>query len=428
MIGLILSGVALVLSVVMLFVDIFLVKIAIIPIVLGCGVFFFLDMQSKGRAVTDEEDSSSEYETAEKLTLELESVHNKANAARLELDEIKQGLEFDKNILKKLYAEVEINDEGLPVLDKLSNLVIEKTESTVIELTERIFSIVESSKHLGKMIQDTMAEMTTGEKSIAHDVRLIQHEITEMSSIVTVFQSLLAEHETDSKRIEESVRGISNFTKNITDLAEQTNILAINASIEAARVGMAGRGFSVIAGNVQELSKKSKEIAEQINVVTMDAREIINHSFQNQNKKINTALGLIQGSRNKLTETIEILSPQVEKARSSIETSNSLSSSLTENLHNITVSLQFQDVVRQVLEHIMSISKELAGGIKGKMTGLSFSDEFTSTPGALRVKFQELAERYFTVEDEWNAVGDEFRKPEQTRKKDDSLKGNVELF
>lgn len=341
--------------------------------------------------------------------------------------ELENEVEEKEEFISKLTIGLSLWNESLPIVSNLADIIINKAEDSILQVTDKIFNIGNQSKSLGKQIRDSLFEMTNGDKSIEHGIQQIRKEIVDLSDIVKAFEELQITHAQDQTVIERSVHGINNFTSTITDLAEQTSILAINASIEAARVGNAGKGFAVIAGNVQELAKKSGALATQITSTILETGKAVSHSFELQNEKIGKAVEMIKECSLTLNSTIGDLTPQVAGLKDSVENTHSSSAQVTEDLNQITMGLQFQDIIRQIMSHIVEISKEVNSNCTSDLDPQILDQP--SWKNHNRQKLQEYARKYFAMEEEWQVLKNwDIYKDEPVTATDSRFNGDIELF
>ncbi|MEW6513247.1 MAG: methyl-accepting chemotaxis protein [Pseudomonadota bacterium] len=156
---------------------------------------------------------------------------------------------------------------------------------------------------------------------------------------------------TDS--IARHAKDVQGILSEIGAIAKQTNLLALNAAIEAARAGEAGRGFAVVADEVRDLSARTTQFSQQINSL-----------MQGMQTSVKQTESAIQGMASQdMTFALES-KQQVEKIIHTLEEQDSHrvealgalanSASVVESLVGKAITaMQFQDMVSQLLGHIM---------------------------------------------------------------------------
>lgn len=379
------------------------------------------------------ESSSQKDEQEVGITLrDREELEEKYEETKKELDELRSQLkEWEQR--EEGYARQCIFIAQAVESEKiLSQIVEDKTENATKELTDHTYSLAGSSRQVGEIIQEALGHVTAGKGGLKDDVERLQQELETIKNLITEFQQIRDGYTSEMETIEATMKEVDSFTDTITDLAERTSVLAINASIEAARAGSAGKGFAVIAGEVQKLAGNTKNIAEQINSTVEESVYKVKNSIEQYGSRIEESVNQLERSGKEHSELIEQLNPQIEKISEVVSRSQELSETVTNDLNEVTVHLQYQDTVRQVLEHMMGVLEKITE--KGReMTGDPKKIEPREVE-QLQKEMNSLVTGFFTTREEWEAFGYSIQEDLEEKKStsndntEEELAGDVTLF
>jgi len=370
-------------------------------------------------------------ENLNKFTQENQLLQEKLRQTEVQLQELETDLREKDEYLHKFAVQCRKIAEATDAEKILSKVIVDKTETATLELTNHVYSIGDWSKDVDDLIQRVFGQLTSEEGGLRVQSVRMEEELRRIEQLIQEFKIIRDDYIGELEMIEKTMKSVDQFTDTITDLSERTNVLAINASIEAARAGQAGRGFAVIASEVQGLAKSTMKIADEISTTIESSVHTVKDSIGTYGERLQNAVEKLARSGEKHASVIEQLTPQIDQVSEVIEESQKLSSSVTKNINDVTVHLQYQDSVRQILQHMVQLFETLA------QEGTDFSAEKVQLSQAeieqQADEVRRLLKTFFTTREEWQAFGHEIDEAmvegnEESGTQKNELNGDITLF
>jgi methyl-accepting chemotaxis protein len=262
-------------------------------------------------------------------------------------------------------------------------------------------SLAESEREVVKVIEQIgiLNDKAVQERAhIAHSIKS-GRELTEstqrrmennkqiISAIDMQVEAQIEEFRNNFERIlglANEVGALTPLIKVITSIAQQTGLLALNAEIEAARAGSAGRGFAVVAFEVRKLAVSSTRAAADISAKINATCKRVDEELIGARESL--AQHEANGAMSHLVADLsEMQSEFASNSQLLLEVITEVDANYEESVDRLSRALghiQFQDVMRQRMEHVQKALVELRDHlqlISGKVLDSEWRGEFDRT-------------------------------------------------
>jgi methyl-accepting chemotaxis protein len=230
----------------------------------------------------------------------------------------------------------------------------EQTETALMGVVERMVTIHEKASFQVDQIGSSSEKSNELIEVTQDQIRKNNQVIQALNAFSATQSDQLKDNLDRIQRLSDGMEQMRPMVDAISDIADRTNMLALNAAIEAARAGTAGRGFAVVADEVRRLSdqtnKAAKEIADRITSVagqakteTQNARTMIEHDEESHKFKS------MAGNLSEIEGRFIAASLHLGEIVASIDAANSV---IVTEVSTVLGEIQFQDVLRQRIEHV----------------------------------------------------------------------------
>ena len=259
-------------------------------------------------------------------------------------------------------ATARIVSDELSQLPQVNEVVRTQLESVMQETEKASFDIITRLTEIDSVV-DKLNQLVEASAHISLDrITSSEHRLEENKILIEQLNAYINQRsiqaEIDLKRVKEfaeQARSLSGLVELIRDIAFQTNLLALNAAIEAARVGSAGRGFAVVAGEVRQLAQATESAVGKIN----DGIQLVVNSIEQQYQESfeHSSIAIERESLENFSVQLNQLGNDYQDllrlGAGTMKQISQSSAELTNMFMETLSSVQFQDVTRQQIEHVI---------------------------------------------------------------------------
>ncbi|MEE4357098.1 MAG: methyl-accepting chemotaxis protein [Desulfococcaceae bacterium] len=243
--------------------------------------------------------------------------------------------------------------------------VMEKAEPDFLRIGRELQSMYKDAGHLTERMTAAAGNIGCGEgcdSFLSNIDRIAKHSLADLQGYRHKISSSM-------NNVSQSLEHLGRLCR-ICSVIEKTgmslNVIGLNIAVESSRSAESGEMFSVFTEEIRQLSLKISSISQSIledagrtrsgqitaNADILKSLETFGHLYSNAQRLVQKAIREIYSIMDMSMKVLEI--------------SNAHSQEISRQVGEVVVALQFHDIARQKIEHIVMALRDLEASAKEK--------------------------------------------------------------
>jgi len=260
------------------------------------------------------------------------------------------------NKLNDLLHQLHTNTKNELLILQDENLQIQSLLSNAISGLVASFQGLERESSQQKDMVFSLVNEVSNESNNHHTIKGLAVDaastLREIIDSVTSMSSQSMELVKSLNFIKDDYDQVLKLLDEMDSISSQTNLLALNAAIEAARAGEQGRGFAVVADEVRSLSQRSKSFSDQIRAQFTNTASTIEEASTQVGKMASTDMNMTMSNKTHMDDMMHEIEARNEETSSQLAEISNISQLLNKHVGHAVQSLQFEDMITQLIAHI----------------------------------------------------------------------------
>jgi methyl-accepting chemotaxis protein len=246
------------------------------------------------------------------------------------------------------------------LVDSLSSASteLEASATTMTKTSDGTMSLSDSAASASRAVTDNIQAVAAATEEITSSVNEIGRQVHESNRIASTAVSQAQKTDESIARLSLAAGRINDVVKLIREVAEQTNLLALNATIEAARAGEAGRGFAVVASEVKALATQTAKATAEIDAQVADMQTATAESVA-AIKEIGSTITLISEVSSAIAAAVEQQGAATQEIARNVQQSAQFSTQVASEVTEVKRgSSETSGAAGEVLTAAQSLARE----------------------------------------------------------------------